>query len=244
MSCIASPLVFNISEDGNPACSLLFLALWLRPRAPQFMTLSSRSSDSFLRCSMEDDKDELLLCLIIALRKYSLHTQQYHFEISNLFISVTNSKKEVSQNTISWWFRSVISRTCGFASEEYCRLVRVKAYEVRKTATSLLFWRNFAIQQVLMAGTWLSQSTFSVFCLRNVSRRHMNTCSIRPVLAAQEVVYLTSSFGLRLVTFNPVVVWWSLMCIPLGPVLCPVCDKYCSYVLDQESYRSLTPRSH
>ena len=48
-------------------------------------------------------------------------------------------------------------------SDEDCRSVRVKAHEVRKISMSLLFKRNCAIQQVLKAGTWSSQCTFSGF---------------------------------------------------------------------------------
>ena len=51
----------------------------------------------------------------------------------------------------------------------------------------LLFKKNFAVQQVLRGGTWKPQSTIS-FCLRDVIHRSMDTFSIDPVVAAQQVV--------------------------------------------------------
>ena len=56
------------------------------------------------------------------------------------------------------WISSVISYAYESAFNEDHRSVRVGVHEVRKIATSLLFRQNCAIQQVLKAGTWLSQS--------------------------------------------------------------------------------------
>ena len=43
--------------------------------------------------------------------------------------------------------------------------LEVRAHEIRKIATSLLFMRRCTVYQVLKASTWLCQSTFSTFCL-------------------------------------------------------------------------------
>ena len=82
--------------------------------------------------------------------------EQYHLEAFNLFVSMIKGKKRVSQNTILLWIRTVISIAYVCASDEDYWLVRVKAREVKKIASSLLFRRNCSIQQVLEAGTWLS----------------------------------------------------------------------------------------
>ena len=75
-----------------------------------------------------------------------------------------------------------------------------KAIKVRKIANSLLFRRSCAIQQVLKAGTWSSHSTFVALYLRDITHRHMDTFSIYFVVAVEEVVKLTSSFGPSVVT--------------------------------------------
>ena len=110
----ASLVVFGIHEDGIP------------------------SPDDF----MDRDRDKLLLCPTRALRKHLPLAEQYRPEVSNLFVSTTKRKKRVSQNTILFWIRLVISQAYGSASEEGRRLFRVKAHEVRKIAISLLFRRN------------------------------------------------------------------------------------------------------
>ena len=150
----------------------------------KFEELSIPFSDDFVG----GDRDELVLCSIGALRRCLSCAEQYHSEFLNLLASVTNRKKQVSQKINLFWVRSVLSHTNGSASNEDCRLVRDKAHEVRKIATSLLFRRNCAVQQVLEGGIWSSQRTFLAFYLQGVTYRHMNTLSIGPVLAAQEVV--------------------------------------------------------
>ena len=77
------------------------------------------------------------------------------------------------------------------ATYDDSRAVKVKAHEVQKIGTSLLFRKNCVVQQVLKAWTWSLETTFSAFCLRDVTHRLMDTFSIEPVVAAQEVVHLT-----------------------------------------------------
>ena len=71
-----------------------------------------------------DSRYKLLLCHTRFLRKYPLHTEKYRLEVSNLFVSMSKRKKQVSQNTVSLWIRSVISLTHESASEEDYRSVR------------------------------------------------------------------------------------------------------------------------
>ena len=53
---------------------------------------------------------------------------------------------------------------------------------------SILFKRNCTAHQALKAGTWSAQSTFSFFYPRDVTNRHLDTFSIGPVIAVQQVV--------------------------------------------------------
>ena len=122
----------------------------------------------FLDDFVEDDNDELLLCPTRALQKYLSRTEQYRPGIEGFFVSTGRWKKRVSRNTIS-----IISLAHASTSEEDCCSLRVRAPEVRNVATSLLFKRNCDVHQVLKAGTWSSQSTFSAFYLRDVTHRHL-----------------------------------------------------------------------
>ena len=52
----------------------------------------------------------------------------------------------------------------------------------------LIFKLNCAVYQVLKAGTGTSQRIFSSFYHKDVTHRHMDTFSMGPVVAAQQVV--------------------------------------------------------
>ena len=105
-----------------------------------------------------------------------------------MFMLTSMRKKQMPQNTISFsfWISLVINHAYAFASEEDCRLLRVKAHEILKVAASLLFRKNGTIHQVLKARTRSLQSTFSTFYLQDVAHRHMDPFSINPVVVAHQ----------------------------------------------------------
>ena len=49
---------------------------------------------------------------------------------------------------------------------------------------------------------WSAQSTFSAFYLRDVTHRHLDTFSIGPVVAAQQVMSPTNASGSGVVTLG------------------------------------------
>ena len=134
-----------------------------------FNDFSIPSSDDFVGGGC----DELPLSPIRVLKKYLARMEQYRPGISGLFVST-------SQNTISFWLRSVINLSYVSASDKDCCDLQDKAQEVRKAADSLLFRSNCAVHHVLKAGTWSSQSTFS-----SSYHGHLDTFSIGPLVVAQ-----------------------------------------------------------
>ena len=104
-------------------------------------------SGSLLDDFVGDDRDELLLCPIHALRKYRPGME-------GLFVSAGRRKKRVFHSMIFFWLRSVISMARASASVEDCRSLRVRAHEVRKVTSSLLFRRNSVVHQLLKVETW------------------------------------------------------------------------------------------
>ena len=155
----------SIHRVGSPALFLTFWTLWLRPRIHLFpirfeeFTVPSKN-----------------ICLCRS------STVQASVVCSSLCL-----RGNTSPGTILFWIRSVIDHACASACEK-CRALWVKAYKVWKVTTSLLFWRTCAVYQVLKAGTWSLQSTFSVFYLWDVTHRHMDNFCIIPVVAAAQQV--------------------------------------------------------
>ena len=59
---------------------------------------------------------------------------------------------------------------------------------MRGIAQSLLFKKNFAVDQVLKAGTWRRHSTFTRHYLRDIAHKSLDTFHLGPVVAAQALV--------------------------------------------------------
>ena len=115
-----------------------------------------------------------LLCLVRAVRCYLDRTAAHHPQCEWLFITAGRSTKEIVKNTVSFWLRKTISRA-------YQLLGRSipdpppRARETRGIAPSLLFKKNFAVNQVLKVGA----------CRRHTT---LGTLRLGPVVAAQAVV--------------------------------------------------------
>ncbi|MGL5405356.1 MAG: hypothetical protein ACRDAX_00930, partial [Propionibacteriaceae bacterium] len=136
----------------------------------------------------DNDADEMLLCPVRALRRYLKRTRHLRPECRRLFVSTGVTKKEVSKNTLSFWLREVIRRAYEADGSDDIRTSRPRAHEVRSIGPSLAFRKNFSVAQVLKAGVWSNQTTFTSFYLRDIAHRSLDTFSLGPVVAAQQVV--------------------------------------------------------
>ena len=108
---------------------------------------------------VDGDRNEMLCCLIRSIlskdiKRYLSRMEQFRPECSALFFLITKRKKRVSQNTISFFIRSVISHADQSATGEDCRAVTIKAHKIWKIGTSLLLRKNFVVQQVLKGKDW------------------------------------------------------------------------------------------
>ena len=92
----------------------------------------------------------------------------------------------MSKNTISFWIREVIRKAYVSSGEDLPP--RIRAHETHGIAPSVAFKRNFAVGQVMRAGVWARQTTFTSFYLRDVTHRSLDTFSLGPVVAAQQVL--------------------------------------------------------
>ena len=87
-------------------------------------------------------------CPVRAVRAYLRRTEPLRSkDQGRLFISTGQTKKEVSKNTIPYWLREMITKAYE-SSEGEPLAPRIRAHEVREIAPTLLFRRNFAVDQV------------------------------------------------------------------------------------------------
>ena len=104
-----------------------------------------------------------------------------------LFVTAGRSKKEISKTTVSFWLRKMISRAYELSGTEQ-PVPAPRARETRGIAPSLLFKKNFAVDQVLKVGTWRRHTTCTRHYLRDLAHRSLDTFHLGPVVAAQALV--------------------------------------------------------
>ena len=128
-----------------------------------------------------------LLCPVRAVKYYLTRTAQHRLQCERLFVTSGRTKKETFKNTVSSWLWKVISRAyqlSGKALPAPSPLAR----ETRGIAPSLLFKKNYAVNQVLKAGTWRRHTTFTLHYLRDLSHKSLDTFHLGPMVAAQAMV--------------------------------------------------------
>ena len=134
-----------------------------------------------------NNRNGRLLCPVRAVRVYLDRTAPHRPRCERFFVTAGRSKKEISKTTVSFWLRKTISR----AYELSGMALPVPAPRARETcgiAPSLLFKKNFAVDQVLKAGTWRRHTTFTLHYLRDIAHRSLDTFHLGPVVTAQALV--------------------------------------------------------
>ena len=128
-----------------------------------------------------------LLCPVRAVRRYLDRTAAHRPHCERLFVIAGRSKKEISKTTVSFWLRKTIA--CAYQLSGTKQPVPApRARETRGIASSLLFKKNFAVDQVLKAGTWRRHTTFTHHYLRDLAHWSLDTFHLDPVVAAQALV--------------------------------------------------------
>ena len=134
-----------------------------------------------------NNRNGRLLCLVRAVRRYLDRTAAHRPRCDRLFVTTGRSKKEISKTTVSSWLRKTISRAYELSGTAL-PVPAPRAREMRGIAPSLLFKKNFAVDQVLKAGTWRRHTTFTRHYLRDLAHQSLDTFHLGPVVAAQAVV--------------------------------------------------------
>ena len=128
-----------------------------------------------------------LLCPVWAVQVYLDRTAPHRPRCERLFVTAGRSKKEISKTTVSFWLRKTISRAYELSGTAL-PVPAPRARETRGIAPSILFRKNFAVDQVLKAGTWRRHTTFTRHYLRDIAHKSLDTFHLGPVVAAQSVV--------------------------------------------------------
>ena len=133
-----------------------------------------------------NNRNGRLLCSVRAVRCYLDCTAAHRPRREQLFATAGRSKREISKTTVSW-LRKMISRAYELPGTEQ-PVPAPRARETCGIAPSLLFKKNFAVDQVLKVGTWRRHTTFTRHYLRDLAHRSLDTFHLGPVVAAQALV--------------------------------------------------------
>ena len=132
------------------------------------------------------NRDGRLLCPVQVVRCYLDRTAAHRPRCERLFVTAGRST-EISKNTVSFLLRKTISKACQLSGRSVPD-PPPRARETRGIAPSLLFKKNFAVAQVLKAGTWRRHTTFTSHYLRDLAHRSLETSHLGSVVAAQALV--------------------------------------------------------
>ena len=136
--------------------------------------------------SITDDKDELLLCPVRALKLY-LKVTRFESRANRLFVSPRDFSKPLSKNAISFFLRSVIIDAYSSIPEKWVKISKVNAHEIRAVATSLRFKYN--INEIdIKSAYWRLNSIFCSRYLRDPTHSYLDVSGLGPLIVAQGIV--------------------------------------------------------
>ena len=137
--------------------------------------------------NVRKNRNGRLLCPVRAVKVYLDRTASHRPRCERLFVTAGRSKKEIAKTTVSFLLRKTISRAYELSGMAL-PVPAPRARETRGIAPSILFRKNFAVDQVLKAGTWRRHTTFTRHYLRDIAHKSLDTFHLGPVVAAQSVV--------------------------------------------------------
>ena len=108
-----------------------------------------------------------LVCPVRAVKVYLDRTASHRPRCERLFVTAGRSKKEIAKTTVSFLLRKTISRAYELSGTAL-PVPAPRTRETRGIAPSILFRKNFAVDQVLKAGTWRRHTTFTRHYLREL----------------------------------------------------------------------------
>ena len=121
-------------------------------------------------------------------------------------------------------YLSWIEQYCPACTNLFVSVIKRKKW-VSQNIISFWWWLlvsgNYAVQQVLKAGIWSSKTTFSIFYLRDVTHRYMDT-STGLWWQLKRSWNSIALLGTSVVTLIPVFSWWFAIEITGTP--CPLCS--------------------
>jgi hypothetical protein len=137
------------------------------------------------------DIEDMMLCPCRAMSFYLKRSKSLRYKGQKLLfaplVSFNGVHKEISKATISSWIRKTIEM-CISNPGAPPPDVHVTAHSVRRAGASIAFRGNAPLQDILDAGSWVVDSTFTSFYLAPMAPKVEGRFRLGPVSAARSVV--------------------------------------------------------
>ena len=137
--------------------------------------------------SLTDDKDELLLCPVRALKLY-LKITRFQGRSNKLFVSPWDFTCPLSKNGITHFLKQVISDAYADIPPELIRITKINPHEIMAETTSLRFKYNMDQVALLKSAYWRSNSVFCSRYLRDSASTYLDGLALGPLIVAQGVI--------------------------------------------------------
>ena len=166
--------------------------------SPSFLAktaLTDRGASALLSVSIpalssivsEDLPDDLLLCPVRAIRIYIDCTSLMRDNKRLFFISyLDHIQKDILSVSLSRWIVKTI-QLC-YELEGAKLRSSAKVHSVRALATSLAFFKQASMEQVIRAGTWVFSNTFISYYLKDLNFIQGNLSRMGPLVTAGIII--------------------------------------------------------
>ena len=150
--------------------------------------IPDRGAEPVIIPALSEDASSRLSCPIRILSIYLDRTKNSHpANNTRLFLPLKKGISDISAKTISSWICRTILLAYESSGEKFLNRHAVKAHGVRALASSWALFNSASISEVLSAGFWRCQDSFTSFYLRSMSAQADSLFSLGPIVAAQHV---------------------------------------------------------
>ena len=150
--------------------------------------ISDKGAEPIFIPALPDEVPSKLLCPIRSLSIYLDRTKNSRpVNNTRLFLPLKKGISDLSAKSISSWICRTIQLAYESSGEELLARHSVKAHEVRALASSWALFNSASISDVLAAGYWRCQNSFTSFYLRSMSAQADSLFSLGPIVAAQQI---------------------------------------------------------
>ena len=150
--------------------------------------IPDRGAEPVIIPALPEDASSRLSCPIRILSIYLDRTKNSRpAKNTRLFLPLKKGISDISAKTISSWICRTILLAYESSGEKFLNRHSVKAHEVCALASSWALFNSASISEVLSAGFWRCQDSFTSFYLRSMSAQADSLFSLGPIVAAQHV---------------------------------------------------------